>query len=55
MSNIRSVCEMNNNVGVMPDKWQTSALMPIFKEKDVRNCNTNRTVILLQHAMKVVE
>ena len=40
----------------MPDQWQTSVLVPIFKKKgDVRNCNTYRGVKLLEHAMKIVE
>ena len=40
----------------MPDEWQTSMLVPIFKGKgDVRNCNTYRGVKLLEHAMKIVE
>ena len=40
----------------MPQKWQTNVLVPIFKEKrDVRNCNTNRGVKLLEHAMKIVK
>ena len=40
----------------MPNEWQTSVLVPIFKGKgDVRNCNTSRRVKLLEHAMKVVE
>ena len=40
----------------MPDEWQTSELVPIFKGKgDVRNNNTYREVKLLEHAMKIVE
>ena len=40
----------------MPDEWQTSVLVPIFKEKgDVKNCNTYRGAKLLEHAMKIVE
>ena len=40
----------------MPDKWQTSVLVPIFKRKrDVRNCNTYRGIKLLEHTMKIVE
>ena len=40
----------------MPDIWQTSVLVTIFKGKrDVRNCNTYRGVKLLEHAMKIVE
>ena len=40
----------------MPDEWQTSVLVPMFKGKgDVRYCNTYRGVKLLGHAMKIVE
>ena len=40
----------------MPDEWQTSVLVPIFKgKKHVRNCITYKGVKLLEHAMKVVE
>ena len=40
----------------MPNEWQTSVLVPIFKGKgDVRNCNTYRKVKLLEHALKIVE
>ena len=40
----------------MPDKWQTSVLVPIFKQKgDVRSCNIYRGIKLLEHAMKIVE
>ena len=38
------------------DEWQTSVLVPIFKEKgDVKSCNTYRGVKLLEHTMKIVE
>ena len=40
----------------MPDGWQTSVLVPIFKGKvDVTNWNTCRGVKVLQHAMKIVK
>ena len=40
----------------MPDEWQTSVPVPIFKEKgDVRICNTYKEVKLSEHAMKIVE
>ena len=40
----------------MPDEWQTSVLVPIFKGKgDVKSRNTYRGVKLLEHAMKIVE
>ena len=29
--------------------------MPIFKKKEIRNCNTYKEVKLLEHAMKIVE
>ena len=40
----------------MPDEWQTSVPVPIFKVKgDVRSCNTYRGVKQLEHTMKIVE
>ena len=40
----------------MPDEWQTSVLVPIFKGKrDVGSSNTYRGVKLLEHVMKIVE
>ena len=40
----------------MPDEWQTSELVPIFKENgDVRSCNTYRGLKLLEHTMNIVE
>ena len=40
----------------IPDEWQTSVLVPIFKGKgDVKNYNTHREVKLLEHTMKIVE
>ena len=40
----------------MPDEWQTSVLVPIFKGKgDVGSCNTYTEVKLLEHAMKIAE
>ena len=40
----------------MPDEWQISVLVPIFKGKgDVRNCHTCRGVKLLEHAVTIVE
>ena len=39
----------------MPDEWQTSKLVPIFKDKgDTRSCDVFR-VKLLKHAMNIVE
>ena len=40
----------------MSDEWQTSVLVPIFKEKRyIRNCTTYREVKLLERAMKIAE
>ena len=40
----------------MPDEWQTSVLVRIFKGKrDARYCNTYRVVKLIEHTTKIVE
>ena len=40
----------------MPDEWQASVLVPIFKGKgDVRSGNTYLGAKLLEHAMKIFE
>ena len=40
----------------MPDEWETSVIVPIFKGKgDVMSCRSYREVKLLEHAMKIVE
>ena len=39
----------------MPDKWQISGLMSIFKGKgNVKNCNAYRRVKLLEIAIKML-
>ena len=50
------LCQCKFDGKRMPNKWQTSVLVPIFKEKsDVGSCNTYRGVKLLEHTMKIVE
>ena len=50
------LCQRVSDGKGMPDEWQTSVLVPIFKGKgDVRNCNTYKGVKLLEYAMKIVE
>ena len=50
------LCQRVSDGKAMPDEWQTSVLVPIFKGKGkIRNCNTYRGVKLLEHAMKIVE
>ena len=40
----------------MPEEWETSVVVPIFKGKgDVMDCRKYRGVKLLEHAMKIVE
>ena len=40
----------------MPDEWNTSVIVPVFKGKgDVMSCGSYRGVKLLEHAMKIVE
>ena len=56
VSAMMDLCQRVLDGKEMPDEWQTSMLVPIFKRKgDVRNCNTYRGVKLLEHAMKIVE
>ena len=50
------LCQLLLDGKGMLNRWQTSVLVPIFKEKgDVRSCNTYREVKLLEHAIKIVE
>ena len=39
----------------MPNEWQIPVLVPMFKGKDIRNCNAYRGVKLLEHAGKIAE
>ena len=39
----------------MPAEWALSILVTIFKKGDIRNCICYRTVMLLEHGMKMVE
>lgn len=40
----------------MPEEWEVSVVVPIFKGKgDARSCGAYRGVKLLEHAMKIVE
>ena len=40
----------------MPDEWEPSAVVPIFKEKeDAMSCRAYRGVKLLKHVMMIVE
>ena len=56
VSVIMELCQCVLNGKGTPDEWQTSVLVPIFKEKgDVSNCNTYSEVKLLEHTMKIVE
>ena len=39
----------------IPDKWKTSVVVPIFKEKgDAMNYGSHRGVKLLKHGMKII-
>ena len=49
-------CQRVLNGKGMPDEWQISVLVPIFKGmEDKRNCNTYTGVKPLEYAMKIVE
>ena len=55
VSVVVELCQCTLDGKEMPDEWQTSVLVPIFKGKgDVRNCNSYTVVKLLEHAMKIV-
>ena len=50
------LCQRMLDGNRMPDEWQTSGLIPIFKAKgDDRNCNSYTGLKLLEHAVKIVE
>ena len=52
MSVMIKLCQLVLDGKRMPDKWQTSGLVPIFKGKgNVKNCNVYRAVKLLEHAI----
>jgi len=42
--------------GCIPEDWKSSVALPIYKGKgDPMECGSYRGIILLEHAMKVVE
>ena len=50
------LCQRSLDGKEIPNEWQTSVLVPIFKEKGAaRNCNTYRGVKRLGHTIKNVE
>ena len=53
---MKKLCQRVLDGKGMPEEWQTSVVVPIFKGKgDVMNCGAYRGVKLLEHAMKIVE
>jgi len=40
----------------MPQEWRTSAIIPLYKNKDdIQDCNNYRGIKLLSHTMKLWE
>ena len=53
---IMEFCQCALNRKGIPDEWQTSVLVRIFKRKEnIRNCNTYRGVKMSKLALKIVE
>ena len=47
---MRELCQKVLNGKSMPYDWK-SAVVPIYKEKDVLNCSTDRGMKSVQHGM----
>jgi len=53
---LASLCNLIVAQGRIPDDWQSSILVSVFKEKgDPMECGSYRAVKLLEHAMKVIK
>jgi len=50
------LCNGIVNEGYIPENWNSSMVLPIYKGKgDPMECGSYRLIKLLEHAMKVVE
>ena len=55
-SNRNSICNRIVKEEAIPESWQMSELVPIYKGKgDVLECSSSRGIKLLEHGMKVAE
>ena len=56
---VRELCGVANGLlmeGSMPESWNRSTVVPLYKDKgSVLECSNYRTIKLLEHGMKVVE
>ena len=53
---LTSICIRIVNEETIPESWQMSELVPIYKGKgDVLECSSSRGIKLLEHGMKVAE
>ena len=51
-----SICNKIVKEEVIPESWQMSGLVPIYKDKgDVLECGSSRGIKPLEHGMKVAE
>ena len=53
---LTSICNRIVKEEAIPESWQMSELVPIYKGKgDVLECSSSRGIKLLEHGMKVTE
>ena len=53
---LTSICNRIVKEEAIPESWQMSELVPIYKSKgDVLECSSSRGIKLLEHGMKVAE
>ena len=53
---LTSICNRIVKEEAIPESWQMSELVPIYKGKeDVLKCSSSRGIKLLEHGMKVAE
>ena len=53
---LTSICNRIVKEEAIPESWQMSELVPIYKDKgDMLECGSSRGIKLLEHGMKVTE
>ena len=52
---LTSICNRIVKEEAIPESWQMSELVPIYKGKGVLECGLSRGIKLLEHGMKVAE
>ena len=52
---LTNICNRIVKEEAIPESWQMSELVPIYKGKGVLECDLSRGIKLLEHGMKVAE